>query len=72
MQEGPVVASAWLDRKIVMMCTNTQPSSQGIVQRRQRDGTRQPVTCPESIISYNNNMGGVDGGDQLRAITDVG
>ena len=48
------------------MSTNTQPSATGSVLRRQRNGTRISVPCPESIISYNSNMGGVDRGDQLR------
>ena len=34
--------------------------------RRQRDGTRISVPCPEAVLSYNTNMGGVDRGDQLR------
>ncbi len=56
-----------MDRKIVMtMSTNSQPSAVGTVFRRQRDGSRQPVSCPQAIISYNQYMGGVDRGDQLR------
>ena len=66
-QEGKVVASAWLDRKVVMvMSTNTQPESMGTVHRRQKDGSRQEVPCPEAIINYNKYMGGVDRGEQLR------
>ena len=34
--------------------------------RRQKDGSRIPLPCPQSIISYNEKMGGVDRGDQLR------
>ncbi len=48
------------------MSTNTQPSAQGTVLRRQMDGTRVPIPCPELIITYNQSMGGVDCGDQLR------
>jgi hypothetical protein len=48
------------------MSTTTQPSGSGSVLRRQRNGSRIPVSCPESIISYNMWMGGVDRGDQLR------
>ena len=48
------------------MSTNTQPSSTGTVLRRQKDGSRTLVNCPQSIISYNQHMGGVDRGDQLR------
>ena len=66
-QAGKVTASAWMDRKTVMvMSTNCQPSSCGTVNRKQRDGTSLEVPCPASIISYNNFMGGVDRGDQLR------
>ena len=66
-QEGKVVASAWLDRKVViLMSTNTQPVSIGTVHRRQKDGSRQEVPCQEAIIRYNKYMGGVDRGDQLR------
>ena len=56
-----------MDRKLVRaMATNTQPTGKGSVLRRQKDNSRTPVPCPESIISYNKYMGGVDLGDQLR------
>ena len=59
-QEGKVVGSAWLDRKSVMiMSTNSQPSSTGTVLRRLRDGSRIQVQCPEAIIAYNKYMEGV-------------
>ena len=65
-QKESVSASAWMDRKVVMvMSSNCQPTGVGAVLRRQQDGSRIPVTCPESIISYNQYMGGVDRGDQL-------
>ena len=66
MQRGKVTASAWKDKVVTVMSTNTQPSATGTVLRRQRDGSRIPVPCPESIIDYNRYMGGVDRGDQLR------
>ena len=66
-QQGSVTASAWKDRKVVtVLSTNTQPTGTGTVLRRQKDGSRIPVPCPEAIISYNEFMGGVDRGDQLR------
>ena len=43
-----------------------QPSSCGAVNRKQCDGSTIEVPCPESIISYNKIMGGVDRADQLR------
>ena len=62
-----MTASAWMDRKVVtVMSTTSQPSAIGTVLRRQKDGTRILVPCPEAIIIYNRYMGGVDRGDQLR------
>ena len=37
-----------------------------MVLRRQRDGTRVSVPCSEAIIKYNQSMGGVDRGEELR------
>ena len=66
-QADKVSASAWKDRKVVMvMSTNSQSSSCGTVTRKQKDGSSIEVPCPESIILYNRFMGGVDHGDQLR------
>ena len=65
-QKGGVAAYAWMDRKVVMaMASNTQPSVIGSVLRRQKDHSRTPIPCPESIILYNKYMGGVDRGEQL-------
>ena len=62
-----MTASAWKDNKVVtVMSTTSQPSATGSVLRRQRDGTRVSVPCPEAILTYNRSMGGVDKGDQLR------
>ena len=62
-----MTAHAWMDNKVeTVMSTNTQPSATGTVLRRKKDGSRVSVPCPESIILYNQYMGGVDRGDQLR------
>ncbi|XP_064399005.1 piggyBac transposable element-derived protein 4-like [Halichondria panicea] len=66
-QKGPVTATAWKDNRIVnVLSTTTQPTAIGSVLRRQKDGVRINVPCPEAIMSYNQHMGGVDRGDQLR------
>ena len=49
-----------------MLSTNAQASANITVQRRQKDGSRTEVPCPESVVLYNRYMGGVDRGDQLR------
>ena len=63
----PLFATAWQDKKTVtmaaMMC---QPNATTMVQRRQKDGSSMMVPCPESVVMYNQYMGGVDRGDQLR------
>ena len=65
-QKGNVCATAWMDRKVVtVMATTSQPTT-GTVLRHQKDGSRIPVPCPQSIIDYNMFMGGVDRGDQVR------
>ena len=67
LQSGNVCATAWMDRRVVMaMSTGCDPLAVGSVQRREKDGSRVPVRCPESIILYNQYMGGVDRGDQKR------
>ena len=48
------------------MSNISQPTASGEVLRRQRDGTRCQIPCPQPIIMYNEHMGGVDRGDQLR------
>ena len=67
MQQGKVTVSALKDNRVVtMMSTTSQPSATGFVLRRQKDGSRIQVSCPEAVLAYNRYMGGVDRGDQLR------
>ncbi len=66
-QKGKVTGVSWKDNRVVnVLSTNTQPAATSSVLRRQKDGTRISVSCPESIMTYNQHMGGVDRGDQLR------
>ena len=65
-QAGNLVLSIWQDNKpVTVLSTNAQPIGNVSVQRRQKDGTRVDVPCPESVALYNQYMGGVDKGDQL-------
>ena len=61
-----VCASSWMDRKVVTVMSNTSQPESSTVLRCQKNGLRIPVPCPTSIMDYNNFMGGVDRGDQLR------
>ena len=67
LQRGNVSVSVWMDRKLVKVMSNaTDPTEYTTVLRRQRDGTRIPIPCPMSVSKYNEKMGAVDTGDQLR------
>ena len=48
------------------MATNSDPTVEDQVSRKQRDGSTLAVSCPQSIVLYNDNMGGVDNNNQLR------
>ena len=62
------MASAWLDKKVVMvMSTSCQdPTLELTVSRQLSDGSKIEVPCPSSISEYNTYMRGVDRGDQIR------
>ena len=67
MQADNIGASAWMDTKIVtIMYSGVDPAEHCTVLRRQKDRTRSPFPCPAAIGAYNQHMGGVDRGDQLR------
>ena len=65
-QSGEVVASAWMDNKVVTAMWTGYCSNKTTVQRVEKTGSKITVQCPAGIASYNTNMGGVDRGDQLR------
>ena len=67
LQNNGMTAILWRDNRVVtLLSTNTQPQNYSTVQRRQHDGTRRSVPCPEAMELYNKYMGGVDRNDQLR------
>jgi hypothetical protein len=41
------------------------------VGRRNKDGTREEITCPKLVKDYNENMGFVDKADMLKALYEV-
>ena len=48
------------------MSTNCQPTDNRSVLRKRHDGSSIQLPCPNSILTYNQFMGGVDKGDQIR------
>ena len=65
-----LVYTQWHDKRDVrVLSTNACPKESDVpIQRRQRN-TPEPevVNKPQVIVTYNNNMGGVDLSDQLRS-----
>ena len=70
-QCGNILCVVWRDKRDVrLIATNSQPTDT-TVQRR--DGRAlKDVACPQSVVNYNKNMGGVDLSDQNRSYYDVG
>jgi hypothetical protein len=66
-QRGDLVASVWMDKKPVhLLSTLAQADVTHTAQRKQKDGSRLSVQCPDAVVLYNQYMAGVDKGDQLR------
>ena len=66
-QRGNLLATVWKDKKDVkMLSTMCNPCTSQTVERKQKDGSKIMVPCPEAVVVYNKYMGGVDQGDQLR------
>ncbi len=61
------MASVWQDKKPVhLLSTLAQADVTHTAQRKQKDGSRLSVQCPDAVVLYNQYMAGVDKGDQLR------
>ena len=66
-QEGNLVASIWNDSKpVTKLSTLADPVEHTTVMRKQKDGRSIIITCHQAVKIYNQFMGGVDKGDQLR------
>ena len=66
-QHRNLTATVWQDTKpVVIMATNSDPTTPTTVERKQRDGSKSTYPCPTSVYMYNKYMGGVDHNDQLR------
>lgn len=67
LQCGNIVVTVWKDNKVVNVAsTLASPMQPTMVKMQQKDGTGVEVHCPLSVALYNQYMGSVDHGDQLR------
>ena len=62
-----MVMTRWKDSKILQIISTVMQPGIGEVRRRQ-GATVLRVKCPNDVIMYQNNMGGVDRGDQHRVV----
>ena len=68
--KGPILAITWMDKKTVHAAgTYTQAPQENLpeVNRKQKDGTLEQITCPQMISLYNTYMGGVDKKNQEKS-----
>ncbi|XP_051171925.1 piggyBac transposable element-derived protein 4-like [Leptopilina boulardi] len=71
--QGCVAAIKWMDSKpVTVLSTAHDPAFVTEVKRKNRDGSRSNISCPEVIADYNKYMGGVDRFDQLKERYAVG
>lgn len=58
-REGPRLFIKWMDTREVSMCSTIHLAFQSRVE------AAKDIPCPTPVITYNKNVGGVDGSDQL-------
>ena len=58
----------WKDSKSVHFVSNYHGIEEILVQRKQKDGSKVMVSCPQVVKDYNSFMGGVDKHDMLRQL----
>ena len=58
----------WKDSKAVHFISNYHGIEETSVQRKQKDGSKVTVPCPQVVKDYNSFMGGVDKHDMLRQL----
>lgn len=66
-----VICFKWKDTKEVLLLSNCHGNDITTVDRKQKDGSKKSVSCPEAIAFYNKYMGGVDMTDQYTVLYDI-
>ena len=65
------LAVKWMDTKDVILFSNCHTHGVQEVMKKQKDGTRVAVPCPEAIRFYRSCMGGVDRADQMAGVYEL-
>ncbi|XP_043474432.1 piggyBac transposable element-derived protein 4-like [Leptopilina heterotoma] len=62
----------WMDKKAVYFLSNYHdPRETASVNRKQKDGTLKPTSCPVMAFDYNKHMGYVDKADHLLSTYNI-
>ena len=65
-QHNNVTVSLWQDNHpVVVISSIYNPTHVTSVEWKSKDGTSNPITCPQTVYSYNTIMGRIDRNDQL-------
>ena len=69
LQVGNLTVSLWQDnRPVVVIATNSDPTTTSTLQRMKKVGSRTEYSCPKPIAEYNDYMGHADTNNQLRCL----
>ena len=66
--EKGVIFTKWQDTKDVLALSNCHTNNIVPLTKKNKDGTRSPIECPEMIAFYREHMGGVDRADQMAGL----
>jgi hypothetical protein len=74
LQHESVTAIVWHDKRdVLLLSTNSDPRSDGTVKKKIGNGKQKiQMPCPNAVMNYTHNVGGVDLSDQLREYYGVG
>lgn len=61
-----MIATGWMDNRPVYFLSSQVSTKMTTIQRREKTGEVTTVQCPQLVVEYQKNMGGVDKHDQLR------
>nr|CAH7736512.1 unnamed protein product [Callosobruchus chinensis] len=66
-----LLTAKWKDTKEVLAMSNCHQPNVVEITRKQKDGRKVNIACPELIFFYNQYMGGVDLSDQMVGMYEV-
>ena len=70
--QGPLLLTKWKDNKMVYHLSTIHTPTTDKIERKLKDGTSTVVSCPGTLVDYQQNMRGVDRSDQMISLYNVG